>query len=66
MNLEQIANLKAELEERKYNRLSKADKLKHQEDSRNEGIIQSQLAQKEKTDTLADISLEIEDPGAAN
>lgn len=41
MNLEQIANLKAEIEERKYNKLSKTDKLKHQEDSRNEGIIVS-------------------------
>jgi hypothetical protein len=68
MNLEQIANLKAELEDRKFSRLSIAEKLQHQEESRNEGIIQAQLTlnQKQSKESLAEVSLEIEDPGAAN
>jgi hypothetical protein len=67
MNLEQMANLKAELEERKYNRLSTEEKKKHQEEVRNEGIIQAMLAQKEAKKTQdKEVCLEIDDPGAAN
>lgn len=62
-----MANLKAELEERKYNRLSTEEKKKHQEEVRNEGIIQAMLAQKEAKKTQdKEVCLEIDDPGAAN
>lgn len=52
------------MEDRKIQRMSPADKKKHQETVRNEGILVAQQPGKKK-EMLAEISLEIEDPGAA-
>lgn len=67
-NPDEIANQKAEEEEKQFKTLSKADKLKHFEQSRNEGLIQAALAQKTKNvkNENSIVNLEIEDPGAAS
>jgi hypothetical protein len=67
LNLEELANKKAQEEEVLFNKMTKEEKSKHYESVRNEGILQAFLAKKsKKLDTTSEINLEIEEPGAAN
>ena len=63
MTVEQMENLKAELEEKKFNKMTKEEKALHSEEVRNEGLLE---ATKPKEDATSEVIMEIEDPGAAS
>jgi hypothetical protein len=63
MTVEQMENLKAELEDKKIAKMSKKERAVHAEEVRNEGLLESK---KPKEDADHEVIMEIEDPGAAN
>jgi len=65
MSIEQMENLKAKIEEDKISRMTPEQKREHQNQVREEGILEAKKPNKTK-EMMVEINLELEEPGAAS